>query len=248
MAGAPHHRLAAESADLVEQALAGLDVGDDGGPGHGGQHVAGQDRQDLVAPDHPALPVDGADAVAVAVERQAQVQPALAHHVLQLGQVGFHGRVGVVGGKGAVDVGVEGDMLARQAAGDVFDRLAGGPVAGVPGHLQGRAVEVAQQAVDVAVEDVDLLDAALAVIEVAGGGGGPQGLDVPAIAGLLADHHLEAVVVRRIVRSGDHHAAVGVQLEHGVIQHRRGPQADPLDRQPGGDQPVHQRGLQGRRA
>ena len=38
------------------------------------QHRLGEDHQQLVAPDHPALAVDRADAVAVAVEGDAEVE------------------------------------------------------------------------------------------------------------------------------------------------------------------------------
>ena len=59
--------------DLVEQRLARLDVGDDGGAGMALQHVARPQHQQLVAPQDAALAVDRADAVAVAVEGDAEV-------------------------------------------------------------------------------------------------------------------------------------------------------------------------------
>ena len=59
--------------------LAGLDVGDDGGTGMGLQNVAGEQQHQLIAPQHPPLPVDRADAVAVAVEGDAQVATVFAH-------------------------------------------------------------------------------------------------------------------------------------------------------------------------
>jgi hypothetical protein len=41
------------------------------------QHRLGEDREQLVAPDHPALAVDRADPVGVAVEGDAEVEPFL---------------------------------------------------------------------------------------------------------------------------------------------------------------------------
>ena len=43
----------------------------------------------------------------------------------------------------------------------------------------------------------------------------------------LAQHHLEAVVVRRVVGAGDLQAAVGVEVMDREIEHRRRPAADP---------------------
>ena len=44
---------------------------------------------------------------------------------------------------------------------------------------------------------------------------------------LLAEHHLEAVIARRIVRARDHEAAIDAERIDGVIEHRRRPEADP---------------------
>ena len=60
--------------DAVEQDLAGLHVGDDRRAGLLLEHRLGEDQQQLVAPDHAALAVDRADAVAVAVEGDAEVE------------------------------------------------------------------------------------------------------------------------------------------------------------------------------
>ena len=74
VAGLPHQRLAAELGDAVEQRLARLHVGDDRRAGQLLEHRLGEDHQHLVAPDHAALAVDRADAVAVAVEGDAEVE------------------------------------------------------------------------------------------------------------------------------------------------------------------------------
>ena len=74
VAGLPHHRVAAQFAHAVEQRLAGLHIGDDRRTGQLAQHRLGQDRQELIAPDDAALAVDRADPVAVAVERQPEIE------------------------------------------------------------------------------------------------------------------------------------------------------------------------------
>ncbi len=43
---------------------------------------------------------------------------------------------------------------------------------------------------------------------------------------LAREHHLQAVVIRRIVAAGDHHRAIGLELEGGEIGHRCGDHAD----------------------
>ena len=118
VAGLPHQGLAAEPGDLVEEGLAGLDVGDDRGARVARQHVGGQDLQDLVAEDDPALAVDHADPVAVAVEADAELVAAVGHLADQVDQVVRLGRVGVVVGEAAVDLGEQALVAAGQAGGE----------------------------------------------------------------------------------------------------------------------------------
>ena len=63
---------------------------------------------------------------------------------------------------------------------------------------------------------------ACAVAEVALFDAGAQRLDGVAGQGFACQHHFQAVVVGRIVAAGDHHRAVGVELEGGEIHHRGG--------------------------
>src|SRR3546814_17199685 len=72
----------------------------------------------------------------------------------------------------------------------------------------------------IGAEQVDILDGALALGIGAFGGDRPERLDVLAEERPGADHHLEAVVVWRIVRPGDHDPAVGLQLVDREIQRR----------------------------
>ena len=79
MAGLPHHRLAAETGDLVEQDLTRLDVGNDRCAGPLGQHLTGINHHQLIGVQHAPLLVDDADAIAVAIEGDAQRAVSFGH-------------------------------------------------------------------------------------------------------------------------------------------------------------------------
>ena len=99
MAGLPHQRLAAERGDAVEQHLARLDVGDDRLARTVLEHGFGKDQHQLVAPDHATLAVDRTDAVAVAVEGDPEIELAVENEPLQVFEVGFDRRVGMMVGE-----------------------------------------------------------------------------------------------------------------------------------------------------
>ncbi len=227
MAGLVHDRAAAEPRDLVEQRLAGLDVGDDRLARMAGQDLGRQDLQQLIAEQDPALAIDHADPVAIAIEGDAELGAVRADRLDQILEVLGHGGIGMVVREAAVDLGEQQMMLARQRRGQRLERLAGGAVAGVPDHLEGApALEVLAQAPDIGVEHRAGRARAGAAREGAAGGDPAQLLDALAVERLLAPHHLEAVVIGRVVRAGDLDAAVGVQLMHREVQHRRRAAAD----------------------
>jgi hypothetical protein len=128
--------------------------------------------------------------------------------------------------EGAVDLLVQHEMLARQLVDDGADRHANRAVADVPRHLELLAgLHVAQQPRGIIGQDILLLGLALPAFPVAPARKGAQRLDVGAEERLLAHHHLEAVVVRWIVRACDLDAAVSFDMVDGVIEHRRRRQA-----------------------
>ena len=59
--------------DVLDEALRALDVEDDLGTRHTLQHIAGEQREQLVAEDDATVAVDRADAVRIAVEADAEV-------------------------------------------------------------------------------------------------------------------------------------------------------------------------------
>ena len=96
------------------------------------QHRLGEDHQQLVAPDHAALAVDRADAVAVAVEGDPEVELLVGDEPLQVGEVLLDRRVGVVVGESAVDLGEDRVMLPGQPLDQHVEDRPRGAVAGVP--------------------------------------------------------------------------------------------------------------------
>ena len=76
-------------------------------PRRAGEHAAGEEDQELVAPDHLAGLVDRADAIAVAVPGHAEAGAAGQHPGPQVFEVLGDGRVGVVVGEERVDVAEE---------------------------------------------------------------------------------------------------------------------------------------------
>ena len=83
MTGAPHQRRAAHLRHLVEQHLAGLHIGDDRCAGMLGERGGGQDHQDLVTPDHPALAIDRTDSIAIAIESESEIEASVGDQPFQ---------------------------------------------------------------------------------------------------------------------------------------------------------------------
>ena len=215
VAGFPHFGLAAGAGDFVEQDLAGLDVGDDLRAGVVLQHVAGEDNQELVAEHHGAAVIDHADAVGVAVEGDAEVGFLFRDFRDEGFEVFRDGGVGVMVGEFAVDFGKQDGVGSRQVFDQAHQHVAGGAVAVVPDDVEGAsaAVPILGEAGDVLFGDVDASVAAARLgHHVAGGGHGADLLDLGAEKGFSGEHHLEAVVVRRVVAAGQHDGAAG--LEH----------------------------------
>src|SRR3546814_20845382 len=100
------------------------------------QHVTRQEQQDLIAPEDASLRIDEAEAVAVAVEGDAEVAALAQHGLLKLLQVRRHRRIRMVIREAAVALRVQQDVCAWQAPGHRRHGLSRGPVAGIPRPLQ----------------------------------------------------------------------------------------------------------------
>ena len=181
VAGGRHHRRAAQPFDFIEQHLARLYVGQDRRTRIARQQVGRKNCQDLVAPDHATLAVDRAQAVAVAVETEADIGAMLLYGRFQLLEIGLDRRVGMMGGKCSVDGFIQQDMPARQVAHDRLHDLAGGPVTGIPCDGKRLVGAVAgQQSCRIGPHDVGLDHPAFAGGPVARCGVFAQRLDISA--------------------------------------------------------------------
>jgi hypothetical protein len=129
VAGLPHQRGAAQFGDAVEQRLARLHIGDDGGAGLGPQHRFGEDAEQLVAPDDAALAVDRAEPIAVAVKGETEVEVLLGHQAASDPRGSSPRWDRMVVGEAAVDLGEDGVMLAGQELYQAVDDRAGRAVA-----------------------------------------------------------------------------------------------------------------------
>ena len=172
------------------------------------EHRGGIDLQQLVAPDHTALAVDRADAVAVAIESDAEIEASLRDQLAQIGEVRLDRRIGMVVREMAVDGGEQQMMLPGQPRRELFDHGARGAVAGVPADAKGAAGESLDQPIDIGVDDVDALRSALAAVPVARGGHFADPPDVGAEEGASLKHHLEAIVIGGIMAAGYLYAAI----------------------------------------
>ena len=115
-------------------------------PGSSASTGSARIGEQLVAPDDPALAVDRADPVAVAVEGDAEIELFVATSRLRSARFASSGRIGMVVGEAAVDLGVEQLMLARQPRASFSSTGPAGAVAGVPADPEGAAVEVLRAA------------------------------------------------------------------------------------------------------
>ena len=115
MARPPHQRLAAGRRDGVEENLARLYIRDDRGARMIEKHRTRQQHQQLIRPENFAFPIDNADPVAIAVQRNAEVRPLAKHFFLQLDEILRLGRVGVMGRKARIHHTVDQDVLAGKS-------------------------------------------------------------------------------------------------------------------------------------
>jgi len=243
--GLPHQRHAAGLADRHRQALAALDVVDDRRPGVAREDVACEEHDLPVRPDHVPIPGQYAQAVAVAIEGQAEFGARRLDDELEVLQVFGLARVGMVVREIAVDLRVQVDHLAAERTQDCRGARAGDAVAGVDDDPhRPRQPAVRGDAVRVLGDDVHRRDAPLAARVVLALDALAQPLDLLAVDRAAGEHHLEAVVVLGVVAAGDldaARAAMSAARRGDVIEHRRRHHAEVDDVEPGRRQPPDQR-------
>ncbi len=191
--------------------------------------MADEQRQRLLVLHRPALFVHENHPVAVAVEGRAEARARLDHLFAQRAQLVVLGGVRRAVGERAVEFAEQLGYAIARAAKRRGSQPAHRAVARVDHRAQGPArAEALEQRGLVGRLQVDLRHAALPR-----GEGAPlddlgQMLNLPPGDGLLAQHELHAVVLRRIVRGGDGRARVRLAAGEGVIQQRRGNQSQIL--------------------
>ena len=211
------------------------------------EDVAREQHQLAVGIDDLAVLGDDAQAVAVAVEGQAELGVGGLHGADQVGQVLGLARVRVVVREVAVDLGVQLGHVAAERAQDARRRRARDAVAGIDHDLHRRA-SLQSPTMRCAVLGAGCPSSPTRprpVHVVLGLDALAQALDLVAVDRAAGQHHLEAVVVLRVVAAGDLDAAVAAVLAarggH-VVQHRRRHRADVDHVEPGRRQAADQRG------
>ena len=234
MPGLPHQRHATALGDPWRQVAGALDVVQDLLARMARQHVGGEQHQLPVGVDYLAIAGDHAETVAVAVERQADFGITLGQAADQVLQVFRMRRIGMMIRKIAIDLAEQFGNLATHRAIQVAGKCAGHPVAAVNDDLhRPRQPDVAADAFEVGGADVMRAVAALAVStfavgigELAAGDRIVQGGDRLAMDCFTGQHHLEAVVVGRIVAAGHHDARLRIQHVGTEVHHRRDDDAE----------------------
>ena len=237
--GAPDERLAAKRRHLVEQHIARLDVCDDGSPGRRRQDIAGQDREQLIAPQDARFAIDHAEAIAVAVKGETEVAAVLVNRRLKIDKVVGHRWIGVMGRKASVDGLVKKNVPSRKALAQRRENLTRRAIAGIPsGRDTGWRLHIARQSSHIIVKRRPFANRPRAVGVVACLGALAEGEQIGPEEWPPSEHQFEAVVVLRIVRSRHHDAAAGAVLEDREVEHRGRPTADAQHRQAAGAQPI----------
>ena len=239
--GGGHDGSAAVLGDVGKEQVRAFHVADDGAAGLFGQHLPGEERQQTVAVDDPGRFVHRADAVAVAVEPDAQLGPVLEHRSLERGEVLLLHRVRVVVGKAAVRLAVKRNDLGPGALQQGLGHQPGRAVAAVEHHLDPAGeLRQAGEGIEVAGLNVVRRGQAPALREIVRGQQPGHLLDLAGVDGASARPDLEAVVLRRVVAGGDHDPGVVVQMPDGEIADRGGHHAQKQHVHAGACQPGHQ--------
>ena len=226
-----------------------FDFADEGRPRLACQDFAAVDDHQLIAPDDRAAVVHRADAVGVAVEGDAEVGLGLAHLVDQRLEVFGHGRVGMMIGEPAIHFEKHFGGIHVQVFEKAVHYRTARAVARVEDHADAaRKVELRGDFRHVRGDRIRRGFRAFAGDQIAA-------VDHPAdfLYGRAMDcggaaHGFETVELAGIVTAGNHHGAVGLQMEDRIVEHGGGHHAYIDHVAAAGLQPAHQRITQTGRA
>ncbi|EXI69840.1 MAG: hypothetical protein AW08_00333 [Candidatus Accumulibacter adjunctus] len=221
MAGLPHQGFATVLADPGRQPAGALDVVDDRLPGTAAQDVGGKEHQLAVRVDDLAVTGDDAETVAVTVEGEADLGPAVAQRRDQILQVFGLRRVGMVVREAAVDGAEQFDEFATEGPEELRRDATGDAVAAVDGDLHRPCqADVAADPRQVRRLHVGAAGLAGTVLQAIGVDALPDALDRLAGQRLAGDDHLQSVVVGRVVAAGDGDATLAAEFVRREVDHR----------------------------
>jgi len=153
----------------------------------------------------------------------------------------------MMGGEAPINLGIEQKMASGEFLRHRGDDLAGRAAAAIPGDGErARVPQGACKSRRVPATQVDGFDPPDPLNEPPGLGEGAEAGDARTVERFRTEHDLEAVLIRRIVRPGHHHAALQIQLLDGEIEQRCRPKPEPRHDDAAAHEPFDQRALQGR--
>ena len=230
MAGFPHHRATAVTADQRGQAARAFDVENDVRAGVTRHHVLGEEHQQPVRVDDGAGIGHHADAITVAIKSQADVGFLAFNLGDQVGEVFRLAGIGMVVGEVAVHFAVQRNHRAAQRLNQLRGDHAGHTVTAVDHHAHGLGHgDVIADVLEVALQHVDLFDAAHAADQVIVINACFQRLDLFVGQGVARDNDFETVVIRRVVAAGEHHCRFAGEHMPGEVHHGGRHHADIAD-------------------
>ena len=224
------------------QAPRAFDIVNDGRAGIAAEHIHGKQHQQTIRVDDFTRARDNAQAIAVTVECQAKIGIGLLHGEDQILQVVRIRWIGVMVREFAIHLAIQFLHVATDAGQHRRRNRACHAIATVHHHLEPVLdLDVIGDAGDVVIVDADDLQAARAFAQAVFGNARVEILDGAFGQGFATQHDLEAVVVGRVVASGDRNAGAGLQVIGGKVGQRCWCEANVDDIATGGAQAFDQR-------
>src|SRR6266550_2843879 len=210
------------------------------------QHVARIDDQDVIPPNYLAGVVDHADAVRVAIERNADVGVVPLHGGDEILDVLRDSGIRVVIRKRAVALAEQKARFDAELRKELWRNEGACSVATIEDDLQvaRKFPDVRRNVVDVAVDDLFVAKPALPAWEFARAGEPIEVLYIGAVNGAGSEAKLESVVLGRIVGAGDLDSADYIQIVLGPVGERGRNDSDVHHVDAAGQQTRHQRSMQ----
>ena len=227
----PHHRLESGLLEHLRQHFGAFHIEDDGFPLPEAAHEIATEQDEQLIAEHrlPAL-IYRANAVAVAIEGDAELGLVLLHGCLEVVEVLEHRGIGMVMRKRPVGLREQRHDVGAQLPQRLDGDETGDAIATIDDDLEApgeRCIPLHNRlAVRGEQVGVRLHGAAGFRRHLAGVDHLMQALDVVAEHGVMREHHLEAVELGRVVRARDLDAAVDVERLGREVERGRGQLAD----------------------